>query len=161
VVQSDEPDETPIWDRGLHGEGEIIGHIDGPVDLDSCFFRDPEDNTPGLGHRKVVAYRSTSGAALDPHGTHTAGTAGGDPFPVDGTRSGSGHAWAARLSLRDLFDLTGSGVVTSNLYTFFAEAHDDGARVHTNSWGDDESAAYTTWSRDVDRFTRDFEDAVV
>jgi hypothetical protein len=47
------------------------------------------------------------------------------------------------------------------LYDFFAAAHADGARVHTNSWGDDGTGAYTPLVRDVDEFTYDHEDALV
>lgn len=161
VIQSDLPDQTPIWDRGLHGEGQIIGHIDGRIDMNSCYVRDPSNNTPGPGHRKVVAYRSNSGQGSDSHGTHTAGTSAGDQFPLNGTINDNGNAYAAKISHSNLNDINGSGTAPSNLYTYLSSAHGDGARTHTNSWGDDGTTQYTTWCVDIDRFSYDFEDSLV
>lgn len=161
VVQTDVPDSFTVWDRGLHGEGQVIGHIDSRIDMNSCFFRDPVNNTPGPGHRKVIAYRSNAGLGASSHGTHTAGTSAGDQFPINGTLSSNGHAYAAKLSHSNLNDISGSGSATSNLYTYLSAAHNDGARVHTNSWGDDGTTAYTTWTRDIDLFSYNFEDSLV
>ena len=161
VVQSDVPSVTPVWQRGIHGEGQIVGHIDGRLDLDSCWFRDPAVPTPGPTHRKVVAYRSSSGPGKDTHGTHTAGTIAGDQAPVSGTTGANGHAWAARLSHTNLSDVTGSGTQPSNLYGTLQAAHGDGARVHANSWGDDGTTAYTTWCVDADDFAHDHEESLV
>lgn len=161
VIQTDVPSSTTVWDRGLHGEGQIIGHIDGRLDMNSCYFRDDADNTPGPGHRKVVAYRSSSGQGADSHGTHTAGTSAGDQFPINGTLDNNGHAYEAKISHSNLSDVSGSGTQASNLYDFLRDAHLDGARVHTNSWGDDGTTAYTTWCVDIDQFSYDFEDSLV
>lgn len=161
VVQTDVVDSTTVWDHGLHGEGQVIGHIDSKIDVNSCFFRDPVNNTPGPGHRKIIAYRSSSGLGVSSHGTHTAGTAAGDQFPLNGTISSNGHAYAAKISYSNLSDITGSGAATSNLYQYLSSAHADGARVHSNSWGDDGTTAYTTWCRDIDLFAYDFEDSLV
>jgi subtilisin family serine protease len=66
---------TPIWDRGIHGEGQVIGHIDGELDRNHCFFRDTVNNTPGPGHRKIVGYRGSFGSDFHgtPHGRHRRG----------------------------------------------------------------------------------------
>ena len=46
---------NPIWDQGLHGEGQVISMIDeGTIDLKHCFFAGAP-NQPGPGHRKVLA----------------------------------------------------------------------------------------------------------
>ncbi len=161
VIQTDVLDSTTVWDHGLHGEGQIVGHIDDPIDMNSCYFRDPVDNTPGPGHRKIVAYRSSTGLGAGSHGTHTAGTSAGDQQPINGSIGGNGNAYAARLSHTRLGDITGSGSQPSNLYDRLADAHADGARVHTNSWGDDGTTAYTTWCVDIDQFSYDFEDSLV
>jgi len=161
VIQSNVPLSTTVWDHGLHGENQIIGHIDGRIDMSSCYFSDPVDNTPGPGHRKVVAYRSSAGLGADPHGTHTAGTAAGDQEPLSGTIAGNGMAYAAKLSHTFRNDVTGYDNTASNLYSTFAAAHADGARVHTNSWGDDGYNAYTTWCVDIDQFSYDYEDSLI
>ena len=161
VVQTDVPGATDVWSDGLHGESQIIGIIDWPIDMNSCFVSDPLDNTPGPSHRKVVAYRSAAGLGTDYHGTHVAGIAAGTSFPVNGSLDSAGHAYAAKISYSNILDVTGSGGDPSNLYSYFAAAHADGARVHTNSWGDDSTTDYTTWSRDADLFSYDFEESLV
>ncbi|HEX6850138.1 MAG TPA: S8 family serine peptidase [Candidatus Polarisedimenticolaceae bacterium] len=161
VIQTDVVASTTVWDRGLHGEGQVVGHIDGRIDMNSCFFRDAANNTPGPTHRKVVAYRSASGLGADSHGTHTAGTSAGDQAPLNGTFDSNGNAYAAKISHSNLSDIDGSGSAPSNLYAYLDAAHADGARVHTNSWGDDGTTAYTSWCVDIDRFAYDREESLV
>ncbi|HEB52848.1 MAG TPA: hypothetical protein ENI87_06310, partial [bacterium] len=72
TVQSGISGNTPIWNRGLHGEGQVIGHMDGRLNTNSCFFSDPSQAI-GPNHRKLV-YVSGTGS-LSTHGNHTAGTA--------------------------------------------------------------------------------------
>jgi hypothetical protein len=61
TTQGGAPDHATIWDRGLHGEGQIVGIIDdGPPDIEHCFFADPSNNTPGPNHRKVLAIRNAA-----------------------------------------------------------------------------------------------------
>ena len=88
VVQTGEPGVTSLWERGLHGEGQIIGHIDGPIYYKSCFFNDPSVSAPGPGHRKIVAYRAYSSTS-EAHGTHTAGTLAGDSSNAGGSMEGT------------------------------------------------------------------------
>lgn len=110
VIQSHVAGVRSIREHGIHGEGQIVGHIDGPLDIGSCFFRDPTDNTPGPSHRKVVAYRSSTGLGADNHGTHTAGSAVGDQAPISGSDDSNGNAYGARISHSNVADITGSGV---------------------------------------------------
>jgi hypothetical protein len=161
VIQSNLPGVTPLWDRGLHGEGQIVGHIDSRINRDSCYFIDPTNNTPGPNHRKLVAYRSNAGCGASSHGCHTACTIAGDQEPVNGTINNNGIAYKARIAHANLNDITGFGGGPSNLGQYLVFASTDGARVHTNSWGDDGTTAYTTWCRDIDVFSRDFEDDLV
>jgi hypothetical protein len=50
TIQSGSAEKHSIWDRGLHGEGQVIGVLDnGPLDIDHCFFEDPADNAPPAG----------------------------------------------------------------------------------------------------------------
>jgi hypothetical protein len=39
IVQSGDATATLMWNRGLRGEGEIVGVADTGIDHDSCFFR--------------------------------------------------------------------------------------------------------------------------
>jgi len=157
IVQSAEPNLRPIWDQGLHGEGQIIGHIDSGFSPDGCFFADPDGAPIGPAHRKVVFLGAHVGSTGN-HGTHTAGTVAGDAMPVDGTMGASkrGGAWAARLAH--------SNYVQSGDYDLYADLalhHTAGARVHTNSWGQDAATNYTEFCVDIDAFSRDQEDHLV
>lgn len=160
VVQSGVLDVRPLWDRGLYGQGQIIGNIDGQLDMNSCYF-DDAGTAPGPGHRKVIAYRSNNGLGADSHGTHTNGTMAGDSGSPGVPDPGDGHALAAKIVFANLSDINGSGSAPSNLLDYLVLAHQDGARVHTNSWGDDGTTAYTSWSRDIDEFSWNYEDSLV
>jgi hypothetical protein len=56
VVQSNVSGSTPVWDQGLHGEGELVAVMDSGLDYNSCWFRETGGAPPGPSHRKVVDY---------------------------------------------------------------------------------------------------------
>jgi hypothetical protein len=157
IVQSAEFGLHPIWDRGLHGEEQIVGHIDSNLYPASCFFADPDGEPIGPAHRKVVFIGELPGWGSN-HGTHTAGTVAGDAAPVDAQMDTlrRGGAWAARLAH--------SNYVQSGVYDLYADLalhHAAGARVHTNSWGQDYVISYTEFCVDIDAFSHDEEEALV
>ncbi len=177
---------TPVFDNGIHGEGQVVGFIDTGVDVDSCFFRDTERGLPpqnacdgGVAvdpaQRKVLAVDflwanecagGIAGNEWDTrgHGTHVAGTLTGDNFarpivhdPADGMAPG------AKLIVQDAGfgadacgSLPGIGCPVVDLKPFFEQAYTQGARLHSNSWGDRQNAVphniYTAASEDVDEF---------
>jgi len=142
VVQSNQNQLTKVWDRGLRGEGEVIGHIDSPISvLNNCWLRDPAGTPVGPTHRKVV-YLSSSGA--DVHGMHTAGTLAGDAQPVTGSTLGRGMAYLAKLAHTDL--PVASYSATATLHGSY------GARVHSNSWGVDSVTSYSALCASIDAF---------
>jgi len=116
ITQTGVPGKTAIWDRGLHGEGQIVGIADSGLDHGSCFFNDAaktvvvktgvaggplfEDTT----HRKIVQYRAfaddVAGETRD-HGTHVAGSVGGHSVnPQESPYNGM--AYEARLAFFDI-----------------------------------------------------------
>ena len=151
IIQSNVNGQTPLWNNGLHGEGQILGHIDGKININHCSFKDPEGDPPGPSHRKIVAYNTTQGS--DFHGTHTAGTAAGDAGANDDTR---GMAYLARIA----FDTIPS-FNENAFYNELVQHEGQGARVHTNSWGNDGTTAYDGMCRAIDRFSYDYEDNLV
>ncbi|MCK5944074.1 MAG: S8 family serine peptidase, partial [Planctomycetes bacterium] len=151
TVQSGLSGQTPIWNRGLHGEGQIIGHMDGALNASSCYFSDPA-NPIGPNHRKIV-YRSGS-TNPNLHGCHTAGTACGDAQPVTGSTSNRGLAYMARLAH--------SADYSASVWYSRAVSHANvGARVHTNSWGNDGTTAYNSHCNAIDLFQWNYEDNLV
>jgi hypothetical protein len=158
VIQSDVSGQTPIWDKGIKGENQIGGLIDSSLYKAHMSFNDPNNgNVPGPTHRKLVSYRSSIGQnSGDSHGTHTAGTLAGDHEPIDGSIYRNGMAPHSKIAFRYLGDIT-----SGNLYSRFGELYSDGARVFSNSWGDDGTKNYTSWCRDIDRFMWDNENSLV
>jgi len=176
---------TPIFDHGLHGEGQIVGYLDTGIDADSCYFRDPARGLPPVNacggttvnpaQRKVIGVDflwqnecdggiSTTEWDTQGHGSHVAGTIAGDNFanPI-AHDPGDGMAPGAKLVVQDAGfladdcgDLPGIGCPVVDLKPIFQQAYTQGARIHTNSWGDNENGVvqnnYTAACEDVDDF---------
>jgi hypothetical protein len=186
---------TPIFGQGIFGEGQVVGIIDTGIDPDMCYFRDtarglPPTNACNSGtvvdsaQRKIVGVdflTSTecaggiSGTEWDTqgHGTHVAGTVAGDNFANLLTHNpGDGMAPGAKLVIQDAGfltdncgDLPGIGCPVVDLNPIFQQAYNQGARIHTNSWGDNENAAvqnnYSAGSQDVDEFMWNHKDFLI
>jgi len=153
IIQTNRPGEVKLWQRGVTGSGVTVGHMDGRLYLDSCYFTDPLVPAPGPSHRKVKWW--SSGAGSDFHGTHTAGTVVGDARPINGETSGTGMA-------PDAFLVHESNLPTSSeMLLKLDQAHALGARVHTNSWGNDSTRQYDNWARDIDAYSHDNEQGLV
>ncbi len=158
ACQSGIPDSIPIWEQGLHGEGQILGHLDSNFDLEVCWFEDPEGDPVGPDHRKLAYLGDAPPVNPNPnHGTHTAGTLAGDREPITGETARRGLAYEARIAHTN----RGSIHTGYDLYTDLATHHEQGARVHSNSYGQDYITEYTELCYDIDRFSWDFEDDMV
>ncbi len=177
---------TPLFTRGLFGSGQVVGVLDTGIDHDSCYFRDTVNGPPprnecnggttvNAAQRKVLAvdFLWTNECAggitasewdTQNHGTHVAGTVAGDNFANILTHDpGDGMAPGAKLVIQDCgfqtnncADCPGIGCPVVDLNPVFQQTYDQGARLHTNSWGDQENASpqnnYTAGSQDVDEF---------
>lgn len=177
---------TPVFARGIFGEGQVVGIIDTGIDADMCYFRDTVNGLPprnecnggtvtNPAQRKVLAVDFLWGSECaggiannewdtQDHGSHVAGTVAGDNFAtILGHDAGDGMAPGAKLVIQDggylvdnCGDLPGIGCPVVDLNPLFQQAYTQGARLHTNSWGDQENASvqnnYTTASQDVDEF---------
>jgi hypothetical protein len=149
IVQSNIPDVTPLYDHGIHGEGQVLGLLDTRLDRNHCSFFDA--NPIGPLHRKILAYNASFGAEF--HGTHVAGTAVGDHNDWTATR---GVAYLGKLVYNSIPNYTEAEVESRlNLH------HSQGARIHSNSWGDDGTVQYNTLCRGIDAFSYDNEDDLV
>ena len=177
---------TPVYDHGIFGQGQVIGVLDTGIDPDICFFRDDVEGLPARNecnggavvnsaHRKILAVdflwqNDCNGGIGDTewddqnHGTHVAGIASGDWATTPGQRdAGDGMAPAAKVVIQDggfatdnCADLPGIGCPVVDLNPIFQQAYDQGARIHTNSWGDRENFSpqniYSAGSEDSDEF---------
>ncbi|HHN74645.1 MAG TPA: hypothetical protein ENK10_05385 [Acidobacteria bacterium] len=175
---------TPIHDAGLLGEGQVVAVFDTGLDADMCYFRDDalglppvvmgtDPGTPDPTQRKVrvVDFLWNLDDPADPadwdsqgHGTHVAGSVAGDDLATIGARDhGDGMAPRASLVIQDggyqvddCADLPAIGCPAADLQPFFLQAYQQGARIHTNSWGDRENFSppniYSDGSADADAF---------
>jgi hypothetical protein len=171
VVQSNVTSSTPIWDHGIHGEGQLAAVMDSGLDYNSCWFRETGGAAPGPSHRKVVSYVAYGGNPYDGcdigHGTHVCGTLAGDQSYINaGNYNYNGMAYAAKLALQDVGAddswscTTGQVNIPASLATAFTNAYTLGARVHSNSWGSTENS-YNSYCVDVDSFMWGHQDFLV
>jgi len=153
---------TPVWDRGIHGQGEYVAVLDTGCDADMCYFYDSTYGLPGPPNplqRKIYSYQDIYGSNnwdQVGHGTHTAGTVAGDNFANPLAHDvGDGIAPGAKLVIQDA-GVPGDLQPPDDLYGCLGDAFDDLARIHSNSWGWPSSGAgYHIDSQEVDAFTWD------
>ncbi|MDQ7089020.1 MAG: S8 family serine peptidase [Acidobacteriota bacterium] len=175
---------TPIHDAGLLGQGQVVAVFDTGLDADMCFFRDDllglppvalgtDPGAPDPAQRKVriVDFLWNQDDPANPadwdsqgHGTHVAGSVAADDLATVGLRDpGDGMAPRASLVIQDggyqvddCADLPAIGCPAADLQPFFLQAYRQGARIHTNSWGDRENFSppniYSEGSADADAF---------
>ncbi|RMD63838.1 MAG: hypothetical protein D6824_04740, partial [Planctomycetota bacterium] len=107
---------------------------------------------------KILQYNTTPGQ--DFHGTLVAGAAVGDAGAADDLR---GVAYDSQLVYNFLPGGSSppGAAEEADLLARFDLHHSQGARVHTNSWGDDGDTSYNGFARAVDEFTWANEDDVV
>ena len=150
-----------VWNRqGLTGAGQIVAMSDGGLDTGLT-------NTlhPDLKGRLRAAFgwkTKDVWADFTGHGTHAAGSL-----------LGSGAAWSnglyrgvayeAELVFQAIGDpLGGPGLYPpSPLSKLFEQAHTNGARIHSDSWGGPAAGRYSSYSREVDEYMWEQDDMLV
>lgn len=149
IVQSNINSGEPFYDAGIHGEGQIVGVLDGRVNSSHCSFFDSQPF--GSNHRKIEAYNTSTGSST--HGTHVAGTVTGDSGSNNNSR---GVAYLGKLCYNTTPSFNESGIRQRLILH-----HNQGSRLHTNSWGDDGTTSYNSLARGFDSFSHDFEESLV
>ncbi|MEO0224117.1 MAG: S8 family serine peptidase [candidate division WOR-3 bacterium] len=177
VQNSTNSNDTIVWKKGIHGEGEILGHNDDGLDRNHCFF----SGTVG-GQNKIVDLCNYNaggcGVASLPagtncntnpgtgcHGTHTAGTAVG----YSSNANAPSMPYRGMAPMARIVSQTPLGGGGSGFATVLNDAYNRGARVHTNSWGYIcgsittmcSPTSYNTDARTIDLFVWNNPDMVV
>jgi hypothetical protein len=119
------------------GDGQVVAVADTGFDRGS-----PANAHPAFTGRVAKLYalgRTSPDKTDDPHGhgTHVAGSVLGDGNSASMGGAIQGTAPRATLVLQSLLDPSGGlGGIPADLHDLFEPPYDDdGARVHTNSWG--------------------------
>lgn len=202
---------TPIHDRGIHGQGQIVAVLDTGVDYESCYFAEPDGTPPpfntgspsgGLqwtnvdpSRRKVIAYdflyscdqfpgaRGCDQPGVDDaldnqgHGTHAAASALGDRGEPLSHDYADAIAPGAKLVVQDAGFIGGDNCshrpgigCPVQMTPILDQAYKQGARIHSNSWGDRQGAGqfatpptanYPAAARDIDAFVFTHPDLLV
>ena len=156
----------------LDGNGQIVGYADSGLDTG-----DPSNILEDF-QGKIVAYHyynsffDTQQDGLG-HGTHCAGSIAGSGYlsevyqgyPTNDDNYDHaicGMAPEAQLVVGEIFTDDGYawGLQFNSLSTIFGDAYNDGARIHSNSWGA-QSNSYDSMAAEVDQFMWDHSDFTV
>lgn len=148
------------WEvHGLSGKGEIIAHCDTGLSTGNASTLHPD-----FTNRLVRTYALSRSTWSDNvgHGTHTAGTLLGNGSAYSNGMY-RGVAYEAELVHQSVADSNGIlDGIPSNLNTLFTPPYNDGARIHSDSWGSEMSMSrYTADSRAVDEFMWNHKDMLI
>lgn len=181
-VQAGADHTTPYTDRGLTGNGYILGFIDSGVDDLSCYLIDSSHTpTPRTARddyanpiteyqrRKVIQYVAYGDGFPDleyDHGTWCAGAATGRITDSAAKKFPNGPSFNglcpdAKLTMFDVQAREKAMYVPSLYSIAFPPAYNAGVRVHSNSWGCRGMTSYTTKALDVDEFMYEKDDFLV
>ncbi len=172
-------DVEDVWARGIRGEGQIAAAADTGLSTGSLATLHQDYGQQGsttnpmrvikgyaLGRSTWDDNQTTGGG----HGTHTSGSivgngfrSGADPstntFP---STSFTGTAPKAQLVFQSVMDSSGGlGGIPADLTALFQAPYNDGARVHSNSWGAPVAGVYDATSQAVDKFVWNNKDMVI
>jgi len=170
--------ESAWQGASLFGAGQIVAIADSGLDTGITATLSPD-----FAGRLVATHVLSDGGDLGDnfgHGTHVAGSvagagvqSGADPAQHNYAGSFAGAAPEASLVIQAFeTDLTTGEIIglPEDYYTLFDQAYADGARLHTNSWGDitgpvtDTEAAYGGYpygSQRTDQFIWDHPDMAI
>jgi len=143
-----------IWTNvGLDGSGQTVAVCDTGLDTgtDNHFI----NNDIHLDFDNRVTFFNWYGSSpndLNGHGTHVSGTIMGDGTRSAGQFKGMAYnATVVHQAAAPNVDST-SLYPPSNLNNLYSQAYNAGARIHSNSWGNDDYGEYTSDSRETDQF---------
>ncbi|MDP2217703.1 MAG: S8 family serine peptidase [Methanolobus sp.] len=145
---------------GLKGNGQIVAVCDTGLDTgvnDSTMHKDF-----GGRIKTIIDYSNDGAGDDDGHGTHVTGSVLGSGWRSNGLYVGM--APEARLVFQAVGDKNGNlvGITKNNLNDILQDAYTQGARIHTNSWGNISSrGSYDAFSLTVDAFMWEHPDMLI
>ena len=150
---------TGAWAKTLLGEGQIVGVAD--TGLDTGDLNTLSADFSNLLSGFVWGFSSDTWHDIVGHGTHVAGSVAGTGAKSNGRIVGG--APNAQLIAQSIWsDLFGTLTTPDDLSDLFSQAYEQGARIHTNSWGSGINlGAYTEESAQVDQYMWDHPDMLI
>ncbi len=138
------------YNAGIHGEGMLTAFGDTGLDKG-----DLNDLIPDFQGQVAVARAMGLGGSSwgDPqnHGTHVAGSIAGNGRSSDGIIRGG--AYGAKLVVQGLWSDILNNIAIPQIPKLFKQAREDGARIHSNSWGAPNSEGrYDSFTVAADKF---------
>jgi serine protease AprX len=151
-----------INSTAYEGAGEVVAV--GDTGFDKGSTTKPHKAFIGRVAKLYALGRPNKTDDTDGHGTHVCGSVLGDGVSAVMGGQIRGTAPRARLVVQSLLDRTGGlGGIPDDLTDLFEPPYrDDGARVHTNSWGSTRPGApYDSTAREIDLFVWNNPDLVI
>jgi serine protease AprX len=153
---------NPVVTLGFEGENQVVAVADTGFDVGSTTNVHPAFQ--GRVARLYALGRPNNANDPNGHGTHVAGSVLGDGISTVLGMAIRGTAPRAQLVLQAVLDSGGGlGGLPDDLNALFRPPYDnDGARIHTNSWGSiTGDGRYDQNSRELDEFVWDHRDCVI
>ena len=152
---------------GLFGSGEKVAVAD--TGLDTGSLTTISADFAGRVFKFYKLGRPNKWNDPDGHGTHVCGSvlgngslSGSNPAAHNYSTSFAGAAPEAQLIIQSVLDASGGlGGIPNDLNQLFQPTYDDGARIHSNSWGAAYAGAYTTDSKNLDTFAWNRKDMTI
>ena len=157
VVQSGIEGFTPIHDRDIAGQGQIVTVCDTGLDVNHEAFSDPdhpfEYGVVNPNHRKIYYYYKVTengyeygdygenGQKYVGHGTQVSGTVGGDAPVTSAGRDWytynkhDGTMFMGKLIMADLYGNQQEWYLPADYDNIFRPGYEVGSHIFTNSWG--------------------------
>lgn len=150
IIRSDKLTST-----GYTGKGQIVGVAD--TGLDTGKLQTMHPDFKGQIEKLISIGRPNDASDVHGHGTHVAGSIVGTGEASDGQYKGT--APGAKLVFHSIENAKGK--LNTDVETILQEAYEEGARIHSNSWGTNDRGAYSLSSLLFDRFLWEHPDMTV
>lgn len=140
------------WERGFTGKGQIVAMAD--TGLDSGNKSSLQQDFANVSKGYALGMLSMDWSDPMGHGTHVAGSVMGSGKASKGLLKGG--AYGAEMIAEGMWStLFDNLTVPPELKKLFEPIYQDGARIHTNSWGNGDPKAYGVYdgmAQQVDEF---------
>ncbi len=149
-----------VQDLNLFGSGQTVAIADTGLDTGIDDHGVNGDISADFDNRvRFANWAGTSADDTHSHGTHVAGSVAGGGALSNGRIRGM--APQAEVFFQGIATDSNALSIPTNTSQLFDQAYQNGARVHTNSWGSSVYGQYTSRSWDVDWFMYTHPDMVI